>query len=86
MYKSVSGEFSTGLIFTHKRGFMTKKDYELIARAFRETRDSVESDNLSTRAERFYALEKVARTLADALASDNARFDRARFVAACVKQ
>lgn len=49
---------------------MTKKDFELIARAFAQ---SAKNDQTRT----------IAYRLADALATINPRFDRARFLAAC---
>ena len=46
---------------------MTRKDYVLIAEVF----------------SRFTEGEEIARALAGALASDNDRFDRTRFLKAC---
>ena len=57
---------------------MSRKDYELIAAAFRETRAHVAADA--------HTLELLARTLADALKDDNANFNKARFIAACVSK
>lgn len=61
---------------------MTRKDYELIARAFTLARPIAPPRNSSLRAAH-YTLDAVARHLADALAFDNPRFDRGRFLAAC---
>lgn len=61
---------------------MTRKDFEAIARAisdgqFIECRTNADvAINTSTRA-------KIARQLADHLATTNPRFDRARFLQAC---
>ena len=61
---------------------MTKKDFEAIARCISDgalincaTASDVEM-NSATRG-------KIARQLADVCASDNPRFDRARFLKAC---
>lgn len=61
---------------------MTRKDYELIARAFTLARPIAPPRNSILRAAH-YTLDEVARHLADGLASDNPRFDRGRFLAAC---
>lgn len=57
---------------------MTSKDYQLIADALRSAlhshTDGIPGDS---------ATRHSARCIADALASDNPRFDRARFLAAC---
>lgn len=57
---------------------MTKKDYELIARALKSTHQTV---NVPTRVAQQWANDVCA--IADALAQDNPRFDRERFLAAC---
>ena len=57
---------------------MTKKDYELIAAAVRENAALTRRDDAFKA-----AVADVAGSLAVALASDNPRFDRARFLAAC---
>lgn len=61
---------------------MTKKDYELIARALRDTMliDIASADELrgATKATR-----SACARVAAALATENPRFDRARFLAAC---
>ncbi len=50
---------------------MTRKDYELIAQAIADVWcDAV-------------AQKDIAESLAEALAGDNPRFDRARFLSAC---
>jgi len=61
---------------------MTKKDYQAIARALYNVRQtstpaSAGSDGAG------WALEQVQVQLAAVLAADNPRFDRARFVEAC---
>jgi hypothetical protein len=56
-------------------GTMTRKDYELIAKVFAEV------DTCSDGAAE--VVEELAHALANALADDNPRFDRARFLAAC---
>jgi hypothetical protein len=52
---------------------MTRKDYVMIAQVISESQGLTRSDIIDT----------VAERLADALAIDNPRFDRARFLAAC---
>jgi len=59
---------------------MSKKDYIVIAKALRETRDEAVRNAASPSA--FTALEAVARNLADALERENPAFDRARFLKA----
>lgn len=60
---------------------MTRKDYELIARALKEARmHAIRSD--AEEGGGFW-LRVVASELALALASDNPRFDRDRFLKAC---
>ncbi len=59
---------------------MTRKDYVAIARAISDQRNAYQPNwdpNL------FRALNDVSRELANILQADNARFDRARFLAAC---
>lgn len=59
---------------------MTKKDYIKIAGAISKVSDSyAHNGNASPQAVIYVA----ANMLADTLASDNARFDRARFLKAC---
>lgn len=62
---------------THNEGAhnMTRKDYELIARII----VAMPTFAASLRAQR----DSTARAFADALATDNARFDRDKFLAAC---
>lgn len=57
---------------------MTKKDYELLAAAVRAALHEAGS-NLSFES----GVIATAEKLADRLALDNQRFDRARFIAAC---
>lgn len=68
---------------------MSKKDYQMIARAIYEsrvktdpgwTRDGV---TLARNSGACAALNDVVASLSDALATDNPRFDRARFIEAC---
>lgn len=54
---------------------MTRKDYELIAATIRRTTGEGPSPTV--------VQTIVSRAFADALAADNPRFDRARFLAAC---
>jgi hypothetical protein len=54
---------------------MTRKDYQLIAQVFANVGEMVElSETIGA---------DLARNLADALQTDNPRFDRARFLEAC---
>lgn len=55
---------------------MTRKHFEALAGALREVRAREDADK--------HTLELVSRALADVLAGTNPRFDRGRFVAACV--
>ena len=59
---------------------MTRKDYELIARVLAFTRTSAKSD-LSPQADNMWRV--ACGDIADALASENPRFDRDRFLEAC---
>lgn len=61
---------------------MTRNDYELIARAFRESIPvaTLAPDDLP-RVRQGWAT--AAHAVADMLAAGNARFDRTRFLAAC---
>lgn len=54
---------------------MTRKDYILIAAALKEARDTIAS-------EYHLGYKQAAYCLADALARDNPRFDRERFLKA----
>ena len=60
---------------------MTRKDYEMIAAAFRVTVDAarghVDAHALGV------ALVATAATIANGCAKDNPRFDREKFMAAC---
>lgn len=59
---------------------MTKKDYQLIAGAVMNQRNSYAPNwdkNL------FRAMDDISKTLADKLALDNPRFNRSKFLAAC---
>ena len=56
---------------------MTRKDYILIARALRESRPGIGYER------NLLAWEGTCIRMADALAADNPRFDRERFMRAC---
>lgn len=58
---------------------MTRKDYILIAEALKEAR----AEALALRAGAGVGVTIAAVRLADALARDNPRFDRERFLKAC---
>lgn len=60
---------------------MTRKDYELIARALQAKRDELVESRSSY--DRICGHDGAILTLAEALASDNPRFNSARFLAAC---
>ena len=57
---------------------MSRKDYEAIARAIRDSRPH---DFVNT--EPHFVRRQIALALADVLANDNPRFDRTRFLDAC---
>lgn len=61
---------------------MTRKDYELIARAFTLARPIAPPTTPVLRAAHG-ATDALARELGDLLALDNPRFDRGRFLKAC---
>ena len=52
---------------------MTRKDYVVIAEVIKNLDEVIDS----------YALEVLADNMADALESENSRFDRSRFLSAC---
>lgn len=56
---------------------MTKKDFEAFARIIRS--EYADAQELETK----LVIERITRRWADVCANDNARFDRARFLAAC---
>ena len=58
---------------------MTRKDFELIADAIKNMKDSRDGEDWTING----ALYPFAVQLADALATTNAQFDRARFLKAC---
>jgi len=64
---------------TKEKIAMTRKDYVLIAKAIRTTR-SLYAFNKSEIAE--LAIDSVTDTLANRLAEENPRFDRAKFIQA----
>jgi len=55
---------------------MTRKDYILIAKAMKESRETEKKRNEPV-------VDSAAHTLASYLACDNPRFDRQRFLRAC---
>ncbi len=60
---------------------MTRKDYVAIAGALKDARP-LASPNALTQAA-MDAIDNAADFIADAMARDNPRFDRARFLTAC---
>ena len=65
---------------------MTRKDYELIAKAIRDTQDRINASDTGWGADTKSLLAGVRKTaahLADALGSANPRFDATRFLKAC---
>jgi hypothetical protein len=58
---------------------MTRKDYELIANAFRLANGSTKVTDYDAES----ALGLLAEILGDRLEQDNPRFDRERFLTAC---
>lgn len=61
---------------------MTRKDFELIAKAMRAARNDY-ADNSLTHSTARRGIDNAIAELSYALADTNPRFDRARFVAAC---
>jgi len=61
---------------------MTRKDYQLIAAAINGVYESIAEHPDATRAHNTGA-ELVTFAVASALAQDNPRFDRTRFITAC---
>jgi hypothetical protein len=60
---------------------MTKREYEMIARAFRETLQVIiEQSDPDTSDTKYLAVMSAARKLATKLAVDNPRFNRERFI------
>ncbi len=62
---------------------MTRKDYELIARALQAARVAMDDGRGFTESAHATAIDEVALRLADALRLDNALFNRRRFLEAC---
>ena len=60
---------------------MTRKDYIAIAKVFQNRADMAR--NIQNAPSRLAHYSEVAADLADVLAQDNQRFDRARFIKAC---
>lgn len=58
---------------------MSRKDYQAIAAAIKSQTPLADESTASP----MFWLERIAMRLADTLAQDNPRFDRARFLAAC---
>lgn len=61
---------------------MTRKDYVLIAEALKHARDQIPATGEHV-AHELLGNSSSARSIANALADDNPRFDRARFLQAC---
>lgn len=61
---------------------MTRKDYNAIAGAIRETLAIVNAQESDDAAAMVWAVERAAREIANVLAADNGRFDRDRFMTA----
>ena len=61
---------------------MTRKDYIAIAAALKAARVTNGTNN-PNRALYLNGIANAANRIADAMQADNARFDRARFLAAC---
>lgn len=59
---------------------MTRKDYILIAAALKAARSSYSLPNVAIY---HNGIDNAAHRVCDALAKDNAAFDRARFLVAC---
>lgn len=57
---------------------MSRKDFELIADAMKRAARLSETDNQRR------GVERASASLADALHATNPRFDRARFILACL--
>jgi hypothetical protein len=61
---------------------MTRKDYELIAKVFKGA-NVPNPDKDEWNKAYSYGIKQSALDMADALAADNPRFDRERFLKAC---
>lgn len=64
---------------------MTKKDYELIAKAIRDTQARINAGSIAKNSllDQLRGVRRTAAHLSDALAVENPRFDAGRFLAAC---
>lgn len=65
---------------------MSRKDYEAIAAAVREVRALFAAEARHPYPERddvLIGIDATVKAVADALANDNPRFDRTRFLVAC---
>lgn len=62
---------------------MTRKDYELIAAAIKEAKPLLPPVADYAETTRQLGWQTTAHAVAEALARDNPRFDRERFLAAC---
>jgi len=60
---------------------MTRKDYEATARVIR--RNLERAHNYGAQVREVLAVQDIAQEMADIFASDNPRFDRAKFLEAC---
>ena len=68
---------------------MTKKDYELIAKAIAHARAEIHRTSEAGTTEKIKQLQGLRRaelSLANALAGENLRFDIQRFLTACLNQ
>ena len=60
---------------------MTKKDYELIAKAIRDTKNTYSK---GAKIDAYYCLDDVARAISIRLENENPRFDSVKFYRACI--
>ena len=66
---------------------MTKKDYELIAKGMHRAYAKLASDpNVDWRVRDHLMIRTIINELAAQLKSDNPRFDRSKFVKACLPE
>lgn len=65
---------------------MTRKDYELIARAISSATDEIESsaDSDAFKGGMRYMRSRIISTLCSAMSADNPAFDESKFRAACL--
>ena len=65
-----------------ERATMTRKDYNALAGAIRESIAIMNAQEGDDAAAMVWAVERTAREIANVLAADNPRFDRDRFLTA----